>query len=542
MNMKLETSNKINMQKNSQNVSFKGVGETASATLHFLNAYPAIGAVCIDAGSMGIPRTCVDSFRGVDAAKETAFREFGSTTNFCLMGIWGTLAAALMGLSFNKKFKGAQVHKTFADSKTIDVMANLYNNGAIENKTKNIENFTQNFCNSIETLHSTEWKGLSDSAKKEISEILKSSISNSNFDKKADKIAKQKIISLITADTGANQVARLKINDKSVNLSLSNLVDHFVSLGRNFTSVADGKVSEDFVKSLKSNKMAASLAGLTVPLIIALSTQPLNRYLTKLRTGKEGFVGVQGEQADTSGNFGLQKIVACAALSAASLATIGKNPITKLQFSGLIPNISQFKLIYGLTIGSRILSARDKNELRETCIKDSLGFANWLILGGFVSKLVARALDKNIMNYDKSTLKEGAGKLARGWHWLTNATIRGTEEILIKDMKDNGLNVLKDDGTPKSFKELMKELPKTMTATRRKISTANKAQLAGYLYSMVALGIGIPVLNIIMTNHFTKKKQMVADSDNTTKSKPTISLNQYFMDPEMIQKLKKVNS
>lgn len=66
--------------------------------------------------------------------------------------------------------------------------------------------------------------------------------------------------------------------------------------------------------------------------------------------------------------------------------------------------MNQFKFIYGMTIMSRIFAARDKNETRESVIKDTLGFANWLILGGFVSKLAAKAFDKNIVNYEK--LKE----------------------------------------------------------------------------------------------------------------------------------------
>ena len=57
--------------------------------------------------------------------------------------------------------------------------------------------------------------------------------------------------------------------------------------------------------------------------------------------------------------------------------------------------MNQFKFIYGMTIMSRIFAARDKNETRESVIKDTLGFANWLILGGFVSKLAAKAFDKN---------------------------------------------------------------------------------------------------------------------------------------------------
>lgn len=81
------------------------------------------------------------------------------------------------------------------------------------------------------------------------------------------------------------------------------------------------------------------------------------------------------------------------------LATIGnpKNLVKDLQFKGFTPSIKQFKFIYGVTIMSRFLAARNDNELSESAIKDTLGFANWLILGNFVQKLVAQAFDKSLI-------------------------------------------------------------------------------------------------------------------------------------------------
>jgi len=179
------------------------------------------------------------------------------------------------------------------------------------------------------------------------------------------------------------------------------MLDSAISLGRNFVYSSKGKLSSEFIKAIQANKMVASLLGLSVPVIVGASTQPINRYLTKLRTGKEGFVGVKGEKADNSGNFVLSKVILGPLIAASMFATIGKNPLSKLQFSGLIPGVAQLKVIYSCTILSRIFAARDKNELRETCIKDTLGFANWLILGSFVSKLVAKTMNKdiNIINY-----------------------------------------------------------------------------------------------------------------------------------------------
>ena len=168
--------------------------------------------------------------------------------------------------------------------------------------------------------------------------------------------------------------------------------------------------------------------------------------------------------------------------------------------------------------------------------------------------------DINIINYDKSELPENASRLRKAWHWITNAQIKSTEEILIKDMHEaskisDKIKLTDANGVPKTFKTLLKELPKdvpeeltkTLGNTRKKISMANKAQVAGYLYSMLALGIGIPVLNIYMTKYFTGKK----NDKQADKALPTgndklklgnSEIGQYFMKPEMIEKIKKANA
>lgn len=98
------------------------------------------------------------------------------------------------------------------------------------------------------------------------------------------------------------------------------------------------------------------------------------------------------------------------------LATIGnpKNLVKDLQFKGFTPSIKQFKFIYGVTIMSRFLAARNDNELSESAIKDTLGFANWLILGNFVQKLVAQAFDKSLIK------KDGEGIMK----WITNSVLK----------------------------------------------------------------------------------------------------------------------
>ena len=142
------------------------------------------------------------------------------------------------------------------------------------------------------------------------------------------------------------------------------------------------------------------------------TSQPLNIYLTKKKTGSDGFVGVEGRQKDNSAGFKALKVASAAIFGGGIIATIGAKGglsglMKKIQFKGLVPTLDQFKFIYGVTIMSRFMVARDKDELRESIVKDTLGFFNWLILGNFVAKMTANAMDQSLLNYSEKEHGKG---------------------------------------------------------------------------------------------------------------------------------------
>ena len=54
----------------------------------------------------------------------------------------------------------------------------------------------------------------------------------------------------------------------------------------------------------------------------------------------------------------------------------------------------------------------------------------------------------------------------------------------------------------------MNELPEAVKkVAKKRMGALNKAQLAGYLFSGLVLGLGIPNLNIYITNKLDKKKK-----------------------------------
>ena len=167
------------------------------------------------------------------------------------------------------------------------------------------------------------------------------------------------------------------------------------------------------------------------------------------------------------------------------------------------------KGIYGVTIISRIFSARDKDELREVLTKDTLGYLSWLVLGDIVNKLAADGLDKTVMNY-----KKGMEKCANPFKRTFSAALKTRDEILIETLAKNGKSTTKkvgDKTIAKTFKELEKDIetlsPQLQKATKKRLRVLNAAQLSGYLFSGLVLGLGIPNLNIYVTNMLDKKRK-----------------------------------
>ena len=179
-----------------------------------------------------------------------------------------------------------------------------------------------------------------------------------------------------------------------------------------------------------------------------------------------------------------------------------------MAFKDFWPTISQLKGIYGLTIISRILATRDKDELREALTKDTLGFLSWLVLGDIVNRMTAEGLDKSVMNRTKDVANQGFFK--RVFH----SKLKTRDEVLIETLANNGIDVVKKDGdktVAKTFGELRKDLEKlpenVKKVAKKRLGTLNKAQLAGYAFSGLVLGLGIPNLNIYITNTLDKKRK-----------------------------------
>ncbi len=391
----------------------------------------------------------------------------------------------LLAAAVNGKY-GINAHKIYADSDAVDILSKFRYDVLKSDSTDNVMDYSKRVASSIYTKDGK--KLMSSGAREEFAKILSKEIKN------PAKENKSLLKNIVLSDLGEEASILLKSGKKEVKTSLNDIVENVTSMSKALfkdkvvDSFKHAAKFEDvnFVKAMKNFGMRRSLLGLGIASAIGCSIQPFNIYLTKKKTGSDGFVGVEGREKDTSAGFKLLKTGTAAAFGTMVYGLITKfNPknfMPNIQYKGITPTLNQFKLVYGLTIMSRFMVARDKDELREATVKDTLGYLSWLVFGNFVSKGTLKALDKNLVGKTR-------------------------DEVLYGALKKSGISTVKD-GKALPFKDLLKLLPKTDKATRKSLRYLNIAQLAGYAFSGIVLGVGIPKLNIYMTNKSEQKRAM----------------------------------
>ena len=523
---------KQNQYKNT-NPNFTG---GADLFLRFLDTNQAWGANAVDLFCMVLPRTLTDFSRGVDAGTETLRREGMGTANHSMVGAYGTLAGLALASGINGMYKlgenDIKANSIFTDAETMDMQGAIWNNklrDSLKNPDVNpIKEYLTETFKKYEALSPTEngkWIKIKDADIEKTVNILENEIKNNSpkMSKEGFANARTILVSSLGAENNLRIIAEEGKPAHTSRYTVDSIIENTYKLGKVFTKekvkeafLAAENISENaFLKAMKSMNVKRSLLGIGIASVAGVSAQPLNMYLTKKKTGRSDFVG--GGAEDKSTGFKIKKSLVAALFGAGVLATIGKPKelIKNLQFKGFTPTIKQFKFIYGVTIMSRFLSSRNDNELRECTIKDTLGFASWLILGNFVQKLVAQSMDKSLIK------KDGSGAM----NWIKNSVLKSRDEVLHAALGDK---VFKD-GKALSFNEMVNSLPKNSIA-RKQLKILSIAQLAGYAYSALALGAGIPNLNIFITNKVMSaqknKTQNISTTENNATQNPAFNAQQ----------------
>ena len=512
----LRTNQKSNTNNNTQNnqVSFKGAGWTAF--LDYLATNPVWGATATDVGFMGTPTTSMEIIRrGWGYGAEAGFREYTSTLNDASVGLYG-LGAGTVIAGMLKKDGITNPQRIFASNESVDVHADLWKaskgdvNKYIENYVDHLKGFNPN-----SPLADAEgYVKVADNCKQGIIEDMKT-LAEGGLDKKELSKVTQRLNAKLVEATGSESELMLKHGDKAATSTVTTVTDDFYRMTKALKETGEVSKIDKFTSKLKAFGKGRALLGLGAAMMISASFQPINVWITKKRTGSDSFGGDESRARDTSASFKAKKLASMGAMAGIMLTTMKAKPsqfLDRMLFKGTAPTINQFKGLYGTTILSRMWMGRDNDELREINIKSILGYLNWLVLGNFVEKGVVMAMeDKNnpLLRYNEETSKNGFlhKHFGKGVDKFFNSSITSRREILTEALKEQGVSVVNSDGSAKKMKQLLKDFEKiTNPIAKKNLKLKTWAQLAGYLYSGIVLGAGVPYLNISVTNHVTNKR------------------------------------
>jgi len=547
---KLVQQNKI--KRNAQNSSpqtFTGATDALVAApavfLRFLDTNQAWGANLVDIGSMVLPRTAYDmSHRGFATGMETARREATGTFNHAMVGVYGTILGAALAIGLNNAYE-IKAHKIFANNDTINILGDNWYKAIHSGAEDPLKAYLNNVVSEIKVYNPTNKNAIdgvvniSDKTQKQVVDRLYSLIKDPNSKATISSADVDYMKRLITANTGGEKSVILdgfvKGNKLQADNTLTTLLENIHNVTKvfnkekvinSFKEAADVD-SVKFLKSLKNLNIKRSVAGLAFASIFGMSVQPVNMYLTKKKTGIDGFPGVPGRKKDKSADFKALKTAMAGLFGIGAISTImigdkksvakeaskiltnaeklkafGNRFLSKIQFKGMMPTINQLKFVYGMTIMSRLMCARDKDELRESAVKDTLGFLNLLILGALVTKGATKLMNGKLINLPKNTKK---GFLS----WMKNSSVKSRDEVLLETLGKHNINVV-EDGKALSYAKLLKkvnELPAEAKAElKKKLRTLDFAQLIGYAYSGIFLGYYLPKINASMSNANEEKR------------------------------------
>lgn len=502
--------NTIQPKIEQKHISFKGPLDGAlTKSLMLIDTNPMVNAAAVDVGAMVIPRTAIDTKkRNKFAGFETFFREITGTVIMCFSA--GPVSY-LMGNLYNKTIdKNINISpKNWATNHTFDVLkeAHFGNEDNVKGYVKkvlsnvsgaegrNISKWQNIKWDKVEWFNDTawdkynwknpRWKNVINASKNEeqiintLTDLIESKDAHSKELKQVFNILEHRIANALKVNNSVD----VSVEGKKLSAALKNIVRDVHDLGKNvFYNNIDINKAEAKLKSMNRFK---SLSAIAVVAGIGFTNQYINRLITKKRTGKDKFVGeinyektsVENKTAknnkpttkkDKASLLGL-KLLASAGIFALSMKVMKiKNLsdfINRLEVSGPVTSGNAIKTLYTATLIGRFMAARNKDELRESSTRDYLGFINWLVLGGFVSKGVAKFV------FDKK------------------------QEILFN---------VAEDGTKKWLKSHSEIASLGKEFAKKHMWKLNLAHLSGLAYSGLALGCALPLLNIFITKRKSK--------------------------------------
>lgn len=548
VNSKNKTPKLYNGGQNMSQPSFGGLGSLALRGIQKCEKSPMINVAVLDLTTAILPRTFFETFIGSKQTDENGNEKKGRKLNFlagfealrregsgllinCIIpsfiviGVAKLLNRPIMG-AFNK----SNLTTSWANGDTIKQVEKYYNSAKDLSKEDRIYTALKSMFDDIEGVDGDIDKGGLKKFKdifagdKEYEAAIRKMTKNIVSDKPAENYTKE-MYGYMVQKAGISENIRFAGDKGFFSSNLGHLCDsagevlHGAVKEGVIADVADSKALEQATDELskylsKAKKLvnAKSLAGLGVIIPLAIAAQPINRWITHKIAGKKGAPIYNDDKEriltpEEKKDLTAKKFFAVPLMwGVAGLSMLMDRPSLKMfQFKNIFPTMDQARIISAATFSSRLAAAEDSNELMENTIRDIITFSSFYFLGDYAAKAIATCIEKNnkdgikLINRLKNT-PEGANIIQRFWNWAKHTKMKSTDEL----------------------GAIANQAMRTKATNLRAV-----CQLGSFIFSLLSLGVFIPIYTRTQTNK--KEKMMEASPSSSTSTLGTTTFTQKFL-------------
>jgi len=477
----------------------KKVADGAIKLVQNCEKHPMINVAVLDFSTAIIPRTIVETFAvpkddskdaenkenkkhrfNILAGMEAFRREASGLIVNCLIPSAIVYGVAQCIQKLAKPFEKANLAGTWADTATIDKIAHYYESAKGGGDEKLLNAF-KNLTYDISGIDGKEEKAFKDLLDAKDNSVFEKLVKAVHDEENGSKLTKE-AYETIAAKTHITENLKFKNSKSYHSTNLEGIYSNMVKFLRGAVkeNISDAKGLSEYAKKASKLVNWKSLGGLALIIPLAISMQPINRWLTHKSAGQKGAPIYQDKEykeptKEEKAQLFKQKIISITSMIGVGLLSMMKMPtLNMLQFKGKFPSMDQARIISTATFASRMGAAEDKNDLREATIRDIATFSSFYFLGDFAAKAIATFIefkDKSakLINTLKP-LKPNANALEKFWHWTKHTALKSTDELV--------------------------------TAKDKRLRTI--CQIGNLAFSLIALGVFIPLYNRTVTN---KKEQ-----------------------------------
>ncbi len=529
------TPNKIVLRQNMGQQNFTGLQDLAKKGMQQCvkgiqkcEENPMYNVAVLDLATAILPRTFFETFIGSKKTDENGNPEEGRKLNLiggfeafrressgllinCIIPSFIVIGAAKL---LNKPIMGAfnkvNLTKSWANGDALDQIQKYYTQSTGMSTEDRMYRTIKSMLNDIEGVDGNIDKG----GYKKFAQIFEN---DKEYDAAIRKMSKNIVSSnpeqgyteemyrYLVNKSGIAENIKFKNSDKFFANNLRHLCDSTGEVLHGIVKEGDHiKNADDLSKYFSKAKKLVnwkSVAGLGIIIPLAIAAQPINRWITHKLSGKKGAPIYNDEKEriltpEEKKKLTAEKFVAIPLMAGvAGLSMLMDRPSLKMfQFKNIFPTMDQARIISAATFSSRLAAAEDSNELKENTIRDIATFSSFYFLGDYAAKGIATLLEKHnkdgikLINRLKNP-EEGANIFKKFWYWAKHTSMKSTDE----------LGAIAD---------------KALHAKARNMRAM--CQLGNLAFSLLSLGVFIPIYTRTQSNKKEKLNQMAQTTTNST--------------------------